>query len=264
MSSPARAWGDHVYQRVVGYPLILGWPLLAILRAHIYNLMALCGHVLTPVLPYVGMLVLTCSSLKGGVGKTTIAVNLGGALQDLQERCAVVDVDPQGSAARWAPEGVNVVTVDNAKSARAVKAKLAELAAGGTTVAILDTPPELEERALVAAMLSDVVLVPVTPSALDLWAAEAAVGTARDARAVRDNGRPLVAMVPAMLVHNRLSAELPDKLEEFGELVAPGIGQRTAVAEAVLTGQTVTAYAPSSPAAAEFRALAHFIKSITP
>lgn len=208
------------------------------------------------------MLIIACSSLKGGVGKTTISINTAGALQDLGERCAVLDVDPQQSATRWAPEGVAVVSVENAKSARAVKAKLEELAAMGVTYTLIDSPPELEDRALVAAMVSDIVLVPVTASALDIWAAEAAVSTAQDARSVRGDKKPLVAMVPSMLIRNRLSAELPGKLAEFGELVAPGIGQRTPVAEAVLTGQTITAYAPKSPAAAEFRALAHFVKGI--
>jgi len=63
------------------------------------------------------VLIVACSSLKGGVGKTTIAVNTAGALQEFGEQCAVLDVDPQQSATRWAPEGVTVEVVDNAKSA---------------------------------------------------------------------------------------------------------------------------------------------------
>ena len=50
--------------------------------------------------------------------------------------------------------------MENAKSARAVKAKLEELSAAGVTYALIDAPPELEDLALVAAMVSDVVLVP--------------------------------------------------------------------------------------------------------
>jgi len=141
-------------------------------------------------------------------------------------------------------------------------AKLEALAASGVTYAMIDAPPELEDRALVAAMVSDVVLVPVTASALDIWASEAAVDTARDARSVRGRKKPLVVLVPSMLIRNRLSVELPNKLREFGELVAPGVGLRTPVAEAVLVGQTVTTYAPCSKAADEFRALARYIKRI--
>jgi len=205
--------------------------------------------------------IVTSSSLKGGVGKTSIAVNTAGALQELGERCVVVDLDPQRSADRWAPEGLAVVTVENTKSPLAVKTKLAELAGRGATFAVLDTPPRRQET-LVAAMVADVVLVPVTPSVLDIWPAGAAIGIACDAKSARDNGKPVIAMVPSQLFRNRLSAELPADLEGFGELVAPAIARRTAVAEAVLKSQTVTDYAPSSKAAQEFRALAQFVKAV--
>ncbi len=102
------------------------------------------------------MHVVSCLNLKGGAAKTTTAVNAAGALAELGERVAVLDLDPQQSAVRWEPQGLTVHAIED-KSARAVKAKLEALADDGVTFALLDCPPELEDRSLTAAMLSDLI-----------------------------------------------------------------------------------------------------------
>jgi chromosome partitioning protein len=109
-------------------------------------------------------------SSKGGTGKTTSAVSLAMVLHRLG-RTLAVDCDPQGSLMSWSEEAADqgqplpftVVSMPT----RDVHVRLADLGAGYEHV-VVDTPPGDLGIIRSAILASSVVLVPVSPTGLDL------------------------------------------------------------------------------------------------
>jgi len=227
------------------------------------------SYIQAQMVPFPAMVAIACLGLKGGSGKTTLAVNLAAELGAAR----VLDMDPQGHAGTWArlarkPEepvqgfdvGRDVLQV----SAPTPRALEAELARYGRQLVILDLPPALPEAADVAVMAVDLAVIPCGPSPLDLAAARAAVSLCQDARKIRkDHGRPLVLLVPNRLQRGTvLGRETPAVLEELGEPVSAPICSRVAFVEAVVAGKTIGDYAPDSEAHHEIAALAKRIQEL--
>lgn len=202
---------------------------------------------------------------KGGVGKTTIVAHLAGALAELGRSVVVLDTDPQASLAAWAGLGdgsgllsrvVERVATNNIERFRAA----VEAASRRAERVLIDTPPGFDEPALLAALVADLVLIPSTPSPLDMLAARDALVIAEDARRQRGGQKPIARLVPSKVTATTLGRELAEGLKALGAAVMPAIGQRTAFAAAAFDGRTVLEHAGSSVAAEEVRALGRAVE----
>jgi chromosome partitioning protein len=203
---------------------------------------------------------------KGGVGKTTLVMNLAPLFRSSGRRPLVLDADPQESAARWAaafngPGRISVRRVDTDQDIVSVSREIGRFAGESRSdLLLLDCPADLRGSAEAALLLADLILIPVTPSPLDIWATAATVKLARRARQVRGDGRPRIALVPNRLSRGTaIARDLPPTLMAMGEEVAPGITDLVVLAESAIVGQTVSQYNPKSRAYTELGTLSRFI-----
>lgn len=198
--------------------------------------------------------ILTIAQQKGGAGKTTLAAHLAVAWQQAGRRVALVDIDPQESLTAWVQRRAETETGPlptlGTVSGWRVTGEVERLA-GDHDLVLVDIPPHADNDAGKAVRVSDLVLVPVQPSPMDLWASEATVALA--ARA----GRPVLLVLNRVPPRGRLTEQVAAALAEAGHPVAEArIGNRVALAASLAEGRGVTEAAPRGSAAAEIRALA--------
>jgi hypothetical protein len=144
--------------------------------------------------------IIASGNLKGGTGKTTIAVNLACALATRGLEVILLDVDPQASAWEWAQSGLLPIRVEAAPPINLTGggrwlARAVELAIP-VDVLIIDLPPVIVPAIASAMMIAHLIVVPVTPSAVDVSPTGQVLRMIRIARESRRDGRPKALPVP--------------------------------------------------------------------
>ena len=199
------------------------------------------------------MAILVIANLKGGSGKTTMAVNLASALP-----AGLIDADPQQSARAVLGDAVASLPLADRRGISAWVARIRSKATEGHV--LIDLPPSLGEVTQAAMLLADLCLIPVSPSALDLRAAAQCLDLWKAAKASR-HAEPPCLLVPVRVdKRTRPGREIAAALKALGQPVAPSLGSRADFVLSAAAGEPVIEFAPRSIAAAEVKALAKFIR----
>jgi len=109
---------------------------------------------------------------KGGAGKTTTATNLAIAFTQQGLNTAVVDLDPQATAAKWADRRESTLPMVISAHAARLEHEITQMAEDGCEVLILDTAPHSDSIALAAAKAADCVLISTKPAIFDIETVE--------------------------------------------------------------------------------------------
>lgn len=209
------------------------------------------------------MKIISVLQQKGGVGKTTIAVNLTEQLQQLFGlKVVIADADAgQHSSSLWIQQGHGGVEAHPVAVDGKGENLREEISAIKADVVIIDLPPALAEVSMRAAFWSNLILIPVRASLLDLEAAKNAIELARQAIA-RDGGKRLLLIPSQVQLQTAVGRELRATLDKLGPVSRATICSRVAYVESPLKGVGVGLYAPGSTAHQEMGMLAEEVAAI--
>src|ERR1017187_5697070 len=207
--------------------------------------------------------VIAVINLKGGCGKSTIAVNLACELAGNADSVLLLDNDSQGTASEWLSHGRlpvqgKFMPLENDEDGERL---VLAVAASNERYVVLDAPAHVGAATQAAGKIADLVLVPVTASGVDLAASQTVVDLIRQARVLRRSEAPKCLIVPSK-IDRRTDAgrRIDEHVRSFGENVGPAVHQRTAFVESFGAGQWIGDYAPQSPAHYDITSLATAVK----
>jgi chromosome partitioning protein len=196
-------------------------------------------------------MVISLLNQKGGTGKSSLSINLAHAFSCFQEKkVLLIDADPQGSCLLWRGarknETFDIIPYPKKDLHKRIKAK-----SKGYQWVIVDGPPGQGDITLSIMLASNLVIIPVTPSPLDLWAVDEFKDIIKEARKHNKKLRSKI-LVSKGIPGTILAREAREAFERYRmQMFQTEIHQRVAFINSFIDGQSVLEYQPNGEAAKE-------------
>lgn len=176
---------------------------------------------------------------KGGSGKTTLALNLSAGLA-LRGPVHLVDADPQRSLTQWVGMGASVSDLPAVTQLGHDPELVLRMLAAKNCYVVVDCPPTVQSEAVAAVMrVAHLVLIPVLPSPIDLWASVDMAVTVHQARQHNPELRACLVL-NQLESRNALSRDMREAVAEFDvPVLDAGMQRRAAYRSAAVEGCSV-------------------------
>lgn len=203
------------------------------------------------------MKVISFLNAKGGVGKTTLSINIATCLARSGHSVVCVETDQQSSIENWRTESClfDVVEADGERDLYRVRKQLKNY-----DYVIIDGAAGISPVSAAAVMVSDVVIIPVQPSPLDFSACGAIVEVIEARQALQ----PVIArfLITKQVYNAEMNAVLKGAIQSTGiEVLRTTTSQRQSHVKSMLRGGTVYS-GKDATAKAEYDLIVREIKDL--
>ncbi|RYE24335.1 MAG: cobyrinic acid a,c-diamide synthase [Sphingobacteriaceae bacterium] len=179
---------------------------------------------------------------KGGVGKTTLSVNIATHLALTGLKILLIDADPQGSASDWASVRKEDSLFTVVSITKPIIHKEAVKLIKDYDHIVIDGPPRIYDVARSAIAASDVVIMPIQPSPYDIWAASEVVNLIKEVAEPIENYKTIKSafLINRKIVNTVIGRDIELALQQYKlDVLQTQICQRISYAESAATGLAI-------------------------
>lgn len=203
-------------------------------------------------------MIISIVNQKGGVGKTTISINVAGELAHRGAKVLLIDADKQNSASTWASGNADC-PFQVANMAHPNFARDALKMAENFDFVVIDGPPHADEISRSAIAAADFVLMPLEPGSMSAWSTNLTAHQIAQAKEFKPQLKAAF-LVSRQLTNTIIGRQAPEILKSSLNsneisLLESVVHNRVPFSEATTMCKTIRKHDPLSKACDEIVAL---------